>query len=137
MHAESHRLLAQSSPLLRPALFATAIAHQLPVDVLVQRALGRELPGAAPELVAKVDAAVVDLPGAVLLQALEESPRRPLGLPADATEEQRAAGAAEHLQAALAGLAEGWPAPESHAPAPASVAVDVGDEGPPSTEPAP
>lgn len=134
MHAECHRLLTEAGPFVRPALLATAMHHELTVEVLVQRALGRELPHAPPELVAKVDGAVAALPTAILHQAIEETQRQPFGLPTrlkEASEEHRAA-AAEHLRTAFEGLAAAWPPPQSYGP-PAPVGVE---EAPPSTQPA-
>lgn len=140
MDTNRHQLLVQAGPFFRDALFNVAVKHQLTVDVVVQRLLERELPGAPPEFVTRADAAAAEVPATLLAQARVDYTGRALGLPvldAKATEEQRSARVAaetsavtEMLRQALESLVETWPQPSSYGPPRAAAPVVMPPEPP-------
>lgn len=130
MHHAGHALLATVHPLVRQSFFHVAARHGLTVEALVQRTLGRELPGAPEAHVRGVDQAVCGFGLELLSQATlggGDGSLRPPTKPAEdaAVEEQAAyqqactafAQAVERVWTeARDVLASGWPAPQDCAP---------------------
>lgn len=148
MHAEQHRLLQSAGTFVHSAFLALAMKYQTTVDALVQRALGRELPGAAPDFVTKLDLALLDLWDALFCKARDERTvlgdlRYPRPLPKEATQEQRdelAKAEAAYMEAAVKWweamkpeLAEAWPPPQNYA-APPTLREIVASHLPPGVE---